>query len=454
MKRYALASLILIALTIQSCKNNTTSVSPDLGQIAQTLQQEQFAQKVVTLNSVDPNSPTTDLDGLSPFLKDKQIIGVGEASHGTSEFYKLRQRLFQYGVANWGLKVLAVEVQFGAASVLDDYIRTGQGNLTQILKNSGYWIYTTQEFAGLVEWMKTYNVGKSEAQRLKIYGFDAQPQGAVNSVNALQAYFQKNDTAYLSAFGQATASISQGFPEFSSFKTQQEALAAAPKISQDYQAGVNKVITYLTTNQVALTAKSGKAGYELALQHAKVLLLTVTQVGLTDPDAGFEFRDRYMADNVKWIADYEGNAKVMALAHNGHIQNAQTAGVKKQDVKWMGYNLKNLYGNRYYALGFTFNEGGFRASSASGAIQNFTVTPNAQSLTAAFVPLGKPLFFMDIANLSQNAAIKGALNREYPFYNAAAAYDNNEANAGAIYNLTQSYDGVIYVQKTTPTVGL
>jgi len=120
----------------------------------------------------------------------------------------------------------------------------------------------------------------------------------------------------------------------------------------------------------------------------------------------------------------------------------------------MGYHLQNLYGNRYYAVGFTFNEGGFRAIADNGSIQSFTVRPFPGSLTGAFSALQKPLFFMDIASLSQNAAIRSVLNESYPFYNAAASYDNNERNAGGIYNLAQSYDGVIYVDKTTPTTGL
>ena len=452
MRSHTLSGLALLALSVIGCDND--SVAPDPVQPQEVLEKEQFAQKVVTLDTVEPSGPTTDLDALSPFLKDKQIIGVGEASHGTSEFYKMRHRLFQYGVANWGLKVLAVEVQFGAAALLDDYIRTGQGNLTQLLKGSGYWVYTTQEFAALVEWMKNYNVGKSEAERLKIYGFDAQPQGAVNSVNWLQAYFASSAPSFVTAFNQATAFISEGYPEFGQFSTPEEAQAAAPQISQQYQARVNEVITYLADNQAALTAQSGDATYRLALQHARVLLLAVTQIGITDLDAVFEYRDNYMAQNVKWISEYENDEKVMALAHNGHIQHAQTAGIQKQDVKWMGYNLLNMYGDRYYAVGFTFNEGGFRASAADGSIQSFTLSPWPGSLTAAFSAFKIPLFFMDIASLSQNDAIKNVLNRDYFFYNAAAAYDNNEANAGSIYNLTQSYDGVIYVDKTTPTTGL
>jgi erythromycin esterase-like protein len=123
---------------------------------------------------------------------------------------------------------------------------------------------------------------------------------------------------------------------------------------------------------------------------------------------------------VKWISEYENNGKVMALAHNGHIQKAQTPGIRKQDVKWIGYNLQNLYGNRYYAVGFAFNEGGFRASTPNG-VQSFMVPPFPGSLTGAFSALQKPLFFTDIASLSQNAAIRSVLNEYYPFYNAAAS---------------------------------
>ncbi|HZF98415.1 MAG TPA: erythromycin esterase family protein [Pseudoxanthomonas sp.] len=214
------------------------------------------------------------------------------------------------------------------------------------------------------------------------------------------------------------------------------------------------MITYLTANRAALTAQSGDAAYRLALQHARVLLLGMTQAGIVDANAGMEYRDDYMAQNLKWISEHENNTKVMALAHNGHIQKAQTGGIRKPDVKWMGHHLQNLYGNRYYALGFTFNEGGFRARADGGSIQSFTVRPYPGSLTVAFSAFQKPLFFMDIASLSQNAAIKGVLNQRYFFYNAAATYDNEEANAGGTYNLAQSYDGVIHIDGTTPTTGL
>jgi erythromycin esterase len=454
MKTIIVIFLSVIILAAFGCKKENVSAGITAEQVKQTLIQEQFANKVITLTSAEPTSPMADFDGLSTFLKDKQIIGVGEASHGTSEFYKLRQKLFQYGVANWGLKVLSVEIQFGAAVFLDDYIRTGQGNLTEILKNSGYWIYTTEEFAALIEWMKNYNVGKTEAQRLKIYGFDAQVKGAINSVSWLKSYFQNSDAAFLNTFNQATASISNGFPEFNNIKTQQEFIDAAPKISKDYQASINIIVSYLTNNKANLITKSSESAYKFALQQARILLLAVTQIGLTEEDIAFEFRDNYMAENVKWISEFENNEKVMVLAHNGHVKNDISVGIKK-DVKWMGYRLKQLFGSKYYAIGFTFNEGGFRATDVNGAgIKTFTVKPNAQSLTTAFATLNKTLFFMDMGTLVQNTNLKGVLDRNYWFYNAAAAYDNNESNAGLYYNIAKSYDGVIHVEKTTGTRGL
>ncbi|HEX8658636.1 MAG TPA: erythromycin esterase family protein, partial [Hymenobacter sp.] len=155
MKHHARLFLALLALSLVGCDKKSDEpgpVPPPQSETQQLL--EQLAQKVITLSTVEPSGPTTDLDALSPFLRDKQIIGVGEASHGSSEFYKMRHRLFRYGVAHWGLKVLAVEMPFGTGAYLDDYIRTGQGNLPQLLKDSQYWVYTTQEFAALVEWMK------------------------------------------------------------------------------------------------------------------------------------------------------------------------------------------------------------------------------------------------------------------------------------------------------------
>jgi hypothetical protein len=53
-------------------------------------------------------------------------------------------------------------------------------------------------------------------------------------------------------------------------------VAEAPRISQQYQARINEVITYLTANRAALTAQSGDATYRLALQHARVLLQGMT----------------------------------------------------------------------------------------------------------------------------------------------------------------------------------
>ena len=455
MKHHARLFLALLALSLVGCDKKSDEpgpVQPPQSETQQLL--EQLAKKVVTLNTVEPSGPTTDLDALSPFLRDKQIIGVGEASHGSSEFYKMRHRLFRYGVAHWGFKVLAVEMPFGTGAYLDDYIRTGQGNLPQLLKDSQYWVYTTQEFAALVEWMKSYNVGKTEAERLKIYGFDAQPQGAVTSVNWLRTYFTRSAPAYVAAFNQATASISEGYPEFNGL-TQEQILAALPRISRQYQDRINEVIAYLTANRAALTAQSGDATYRLALQHAQVLLQGMTQLGFADEDAGSEYRDEYMAQNVKWISEYENNGKVMALAHNGHILKGLSPGAKKKNLKWLGYHLNNLYGNRYYSLGFIFNEGGFRASTPNG-VQSFTVKPFPGGFTESLSTMKKPLFFMDIASVSQNAALRSALDNTYFFYNIGAVYANGipDSSAGAGYNLAQLYDGVIYVDKATPTTGL
>lgn len=136
-------------------------------------------------------------------------------------------------------------------------------------------------------------------------------------MNWLRTYFTRSAPSFVTTFDEATAFISQGYPELAQFSTPEKVAEAAPEIPRQYQFRINEVITYLNANRAALTAQSGDAAYRLALQHAKVLLLGMAQAGIVDADAGIEYRDNYMAQNLKWILEHENNAKVMALAHNG-----------------------------------------------------------------------------------------------------------------------------------------
>ncbi|TDB62798.1 erythromycin esterase family protein [Arundinibacter roseus] len=407
MKRLLIFTLSIFIIT--SCTNRT--VRSQSGNLLETLKEENFQGKTVALSTLDPAAPFTDLQWLNTLWQNKQIIGVGEASHGTSEFYLLRHRLLAYAVQQHDVRTLALEIHFAAGQALNYYIKSGTGDLKQILQNSGYWIYTTQEFAVLINWMKAYNVGKASEQQLSIYGVDAQPQGAKGSVSALRDFFKINDPMYLPVYDDLTKSIAEGFPEFSAVTSQQEAMKLAPAYSQLLVGKTAQIQQYLTQKQAQFAAAPG---YTIALKHAQVLLLGMTQIGLTDPDDGLAFRDENMSDNVAWVSTQAMGTKVMVLAHNGHINTNRSTGIRKE-VSWMGNHLRKKFGAGYYATGFLFNEGSFRVSGPAG-LYTAKVKPKANSpLTQAFAGLGQNGFFFDVAAVNQSPGLKAIFEKEYFF---------------------------------------
>jgi erythromycin esterase len=161
-------------------------------------------------------------------------------------------------------------------------------------------------------------------------------------------------------------------------------------------------------------------------------------------------RDKCMTENVEWILDHEGpNSKIVLWAHNGHMNKLST---------WMGGYLKISLKDQYYALGFDFNKGGFRAKDLKDhKITNFTVGDAGNGSTGEFFSqLEMPAFFTDIAG-----AVKGDNSRrlfftqKMPSRTIGAAFDPQDIKS---YYTDQSlyaqFDGLIFINETTPTVGI
>jgi erythromycin esterase-like protein len=176
-----------------------------------------------------------------------------------------------------------------------------------------------------------------------------------------------------------------------------------------------------------------------------------------------------MTQNIKWIRESNNNGKIMLWAHNGHIGK----GTFSDDYKsgnWMGTHLNNLYGKKYYNIGFSFSEGGFVSQSPSSTnvfylmysftksifkdepwlVSNNYVKPHSKSyLTNAFSQLKTPIFYIDFEDISNNKNLKDFVNKDYEHYEAGAVYIN-EKSALWSTNLYEYFDAIIYVDKTKP----
>lgn len=111
-----------------------------------------------------------DLSFLSKILNNKTIIGLGEASHGTQEFYVQKSRLVKYLVTKQGYRLLAFEAPSASMQPINDYLLTGKGDLTQTLTAMG--LYNSEELLHLFQWLKEYNQTKATDEKIEVIGFD------------------------------------------------------------------------------------------------------------------------------------------------------------------------------------------------------------------------------------------------------------------------------------------
>ncbi len=98
-----------------------------------------------------------DLAALARMWAGVDVLGLGESTHGTREFFTLKHRLLEFLVLDLGLQVVAMETSESAATVVDDYIETGVGDAAAALAGLGFWTWNTREVLAMIEWLRRHN---------------------------------------------------------------------------------------------------------------------------------------------------------------------------------------------------------------------------------------------------------------------------------------------------------
>jgi len=160
---------------------------------------EWMRSEAVPLQNTEPGRGFRDLQPLKKIIGNARIVALGEATHGTREFFQLKHSIIEFLNAEMGFTILAVEGEMASAYPLGEYVRAGNGDAKRLLRDS-LWFYN-QETLSLVEWMRALNA--SGKRRLAFSGIDAQrPDPAASAV---RQFVEKADPELLSAVSKAAA---------------------------------------------------------------------------------------------------------------------------------------------------------------------------------------------------------------------------------------------------------
>lgn len=155
----------------------------------------------VRLHTPEAGSGFADMQPLKKIVGNARIVSLGEATHGSREFFQLKHRMLEFLASEMGFTIFSIEANMPEAYRLNDYVLNGNGDPAKLLKGMYFWTWDTQEVLEMIRWMREFN--KSGKGRVQFTGFDMQtPTVAMEIVNDFVA---KHDAAFLATLRKASA---------------------------------------------------------------------------------------------------------------------------------------------------------------------------------------------------------------------------------------------------------
>jgi erythromycin esterase-like protein len=126
----------------------------------------------IRLSTVEAGHGFADMKPLKKIIGDARIVSLGEATHGTREFFQLKHRMLEFLVKEKGFTIFSIEANMPEAYRLNDYVLNGNGDPAALIKGMYFWTWSTEEVLDMVMWMRKFN--KAGKGRLQFTGFDMQ----------------------------------------------------------------------------------------------------------------------------------------------------------------------------------------------------------------------------------------------------------------------------------------
>lgn len=296
-----------------------------------------------------------------------ELLGLGEALHGGEDILLFRNRLFQRLVEAHGYSAIALESSFPRARMVNEYVAGRGGASLEAVLDAGFSHGFGRLDANreLVEWMRQYNADPSRRVKLHLYGFDSPTEMAGSDSPRRVLHFVLDHLASLDPAGaqERRERIDALLGQDAAWENPLTLADPAQSIGLSPAATALRIetedlATELWARRPEWGAGSGEVRHREALHHISVArqLLNYHAAVARGPSPAvlLGLRDASMADNLAYVASRErGRGKVLAFAHNSHLQRGKARWQFGADVyAWWpaGSHLEVMLGPRYATI--------------------------------------------------------------------------------------------------------
>ena len=310
---------------------------PELSEKVQKAIVTQINKNSTSFSLASDEKLDQSLNKLIASIGDKRIVAIGEDTHGTSEYYKLREAITKKLIVEKGFTTIILENPYDDIELLTKALQND--NLDSLMQKHMFSIYQTKEMSSFLNWYKSY----SSTNPIQFKGCD-------DSYWVLYELLQKevaaiDDLELKDICNRFTDKVTLGMVEYlKKYPNESETLKTENDLGTAVYNDALAIEAYLTAKNLY------SERFKELLFNAKNTYINYKKMS---EKQAIESRDKVMAQRIAFLAK-DPNVKIIVWAHNAHISNTV---IIDNEIGIMGRDLKKMFGKDYHSIGMSSLEG-------------------------------------------------------------------------------------------------
>ena len=312
-------------------------------------------------------------EGAAPLLEaigDARLVLIGEATHGTHEFYRRRAELTRALIERNGFNLVAVEADWPDAYRVNRWVRhqapesTAEEALADFTRFPR-WMWRNREVVEFLQWLRAHNASRPVPTRVGFYGLDL--YSLHTSIDAVLAYLRRIDPE-----AAERARYRYGCLEDFGEDPQAYGYAATIGLSRSCEDDVVAQLLELQRQAIEYASRDGRVAadeYFFAEQNARLVRNAEEyyRAMFGGRVEAWNLRDTHMMQTLEALLGHlrqsSGDARAVVWAHNSHLGDARATDMGRMGELNLGQLVRQAYGDAAFLIGFTTHAGSVTAAS-------------------------------------------------------------------------------------------
>jgi protein-L-isoaspartate(D-aspartate) O-methyltransferase len=321
-----------------------------------------------------PSIETADLNPLMERIGSARIVLLGEATHGTSEFYRMREHITRDLIVKKGFRFIAIEADWPDAARVDRYVRHFEYPPFEWTAFARFptWMWRNTEVRDFVSWLREHNGMVERGERVAFHGLDL--YSLYDSIRSVLNYLDEVDPGSAKVARERYGCLTPWQRDPATYGH-----AALTGSFPTCESEVIRTLTDLLAKRRAYAERDGERFLD-AEQNARLVANAERyyRIMYYGSRASWNLRDSHMFETLKnLLAFYGAGSKAVVWAHNSHVGNAGATEMAARGEHNIGKLCREEFGDQAYLVGFGTHCGTVAAASVwDGPMEVKSVRPS------------------------------------------------------------------------------